>query len=99
MIGDFGPQQKPAVSIRISLSNPVEAHVYLRQLMTALLSHAPGVIFDKQTRRSYDHLDDDGWREIESALSRKRLEFQRNFGPFEAAISGEDVFSTLRSRD
>lgn len=99
MVGDFGPEQEPAISIRISLSNPVKAHAHLRELMSALLNQVPGVVFDKQTRNSYDQIDDDAWREIESALSQKRAEFQRNFGPFEAAISGEDVFPTLRSRD
>jgi hypothetical protein len=99
MAGNFGSEQSPAVSIRIALSNPVGAHVALRRLLGVLLEHVPGVLLDKQSRRSYTQLDDESWREIESALSNKRADFQRNFGPFEAAISGEDVFPALRSRD
>jgi hypothetical protein len=99
MVGNLGPEQRPAISIRIALSNPVAAHTELRHLMSALLEHAPGELLDKQTRRSYARVDDDTWREIDEALSSKRADFQRNFGPFEAAISGEDVFPTLRSRN
>jgi hypothetical protein len=98
MLGDLGPGGRPAVSIRIALSNPVVAHAELRRLMGALLHSMPGFIFDKQTRRSYTDIREDNWREIESELCKKRDDFQRNFGPFEAAISGEDVFPTLRSR-
>lgn len=99
MLGNMGPEQKSAISIRMALSNPVAAHSELRRLLSALLEQAPGKLLDKQTRRSYASLDDASWREIEDALSNKRIEFQRNFGPFEAAISGEDVFPTLRGRN
>jgi hypothetical protein len=98
MVGDLGPRQTPAVSIRVALSNPVAAYAELRRLMGGLLEQMPGVLLDRQTRRSYAQVDDDSWREIESALGVKRAEFQRTFGPFEAAISGEDVFPTLRAR-
>jgi hypothetical protein len=99
MVGNLGPEQVPAISIRIALSNPVAAHAELRRLISALLEHTPGEVLDKQTRRSYVRVDDDIWREIDDALSSKRAEFQRNFGPFEAAVSGEDVFPALRSRN
>jgi hypothetical protein len=99
MVGDLGPERKSAVSIRIALSNPVAAHAELRRLMVALLDRMPGVLFDRQTRRSYLEVREDTWAEIENALRAKRADFQQNFGPFEAAISGDDVFPKLRSRN
>jgi hypothetical protein len=99
MVGDLGPERKPGVSIRIALCNPIEAHAQLRDLMLALLESMPGVIFDKQTRRSHNGMSEETWRGLEGALSEKRAEFQRHFGPFEAAISGEDVFSKLKSQN
>jgi hypothetical protein len=99
MAGNFGAEQRPAVSVRIALSNPVAAHAVLRRLLSTLLEHVPGLLLDKQSRRTYAQLDDESWYEIEGTLDSKRADFQRNFGPFEAAISGEDVFSALRSRN
>lgn len=98
MVGDLRPGRKAAISIRMALSNPVRAHTALRELMNALLEHMPGLVLDKQTGRSYREMGEDTWSEIESGLTKKRADFQQNFGPFEAAISGEDVFATLRSR-
>ena len=98
MIRDLRPEHTPTISIQIALSNPTTAHAALRVLMTALLESLPGVLFDRQTRRSYTHLDHGTWHDIESALLKRRDEFQRNFGPFEAAISADDVFQTLRAR-
>jgi hypothetical protein len=99
MVGDLGPDAKPAISVRLAVTNPAGALAQLRAVLGTLLEHMPGKLFDKQTRRSYDRIDDDSWSEIEDSINKKRVEFQKNFGPFEAAISGEDVFPTLRSRN
>jgi hypothetical protein len=96
MTGQFGSDARAAISLRIALSNPLEADDVLGRLLKNLMARMPGILFDKQTGRSYRHFDENNWRELHAALNQKRAEFQRDFGPFEAAISGEDVFPTLR---
>lgn len=98
MVGGFGPDRKPSVSIRIALSNPVEAVEVLHRILRELMERAPGQLFDSQTRRSYAGMSDEIWQDIQTGFEKKRERFQQQFGPFEAAISGEDVFPALNAR-
>lgn len=98
IVGPLGPNRREAISLRIALSNPQSAAVVLRHLMAELLRVAPGELADLQTRRTHSGLGEDEWREIYAAFVLKRDEFQRHFGPFEAAISGDDVFDALHAQ-
>lgn len=96
MVGALGPDDQTAISFRVALSNPVQTEDVLRRLFDEFMARVPGTLVDRQTRRTYLKLGNDAWEEILEAFRGKRAEFQAHFGPFEAAISGEDVFPRLK---
>lgn len=95
MSGDFGSPGKPAISVRVALCNPPDVESALRDVLTALLREFGGKLHDVQTNRSYGALDDASWSEVLEAFAAKRSQFRQYWGTFEAAISGEEVFSRL----
>lgn len=96
MRGNFGPERRVAVSVRVALCNPPEAEVELRSLLGTLLDELGGSLCDEQTGRIYAGLDEPSWIEVRGGLRAKQNEFRKLFGSFEAAISGDAVFSALR---
>ena len=98
MTGSFGPNSSLAISVRVALCNPVDVEMRLRQLLTDLLGHFGGRLYDSQTSRSYTKVDDPAWTDIYGGFAAKRAQFRQHFGSFEAAISGERVFDVIRER-
>lgn len=98
MIGPLGPNRTLAISVRLALSNPIEAIDVLRRVLSELLSHVSGELFDSQTGKAHSAMSDESWESIREGLTKKQEEFQQYFGPFEAPVSGDDVFAALRTR-
>lgn len=90
-----GPENRPMLSIRVALCNPADVEKVLHVVLTEVLQSLDGKLRDEQTGKTYCDLAGTNWTELQAAFSDKRDQFQRNFGPFEAAISGENVFPIL----
>ena len=99
MLGSLGPSSRPSVSVRVALCNPLEVGCPMEQLFQLLLRELQGTLLDRQTKRSYRSLDQASWLQVWDAFCKKKEEFHCNFGVFEAAISGDDVFACLAARN
>lgn len=95
-LGSFNAQC--ALSIRVALCNPVDVLVVLRNVFEVLSDTCAGTLLDKQSGLKHSRWSEAAWGTVEEAYAGKQAEFQKYFGPFEAAISGSDVFETLRER-
>jgi hypothetical protein len=97
-IGTYGRRRVPSVSVRVALSNPPPAYGVLTRLLASLLRLGGGQVIDPQSREEFSELDQAAQDRVRSALEARRADFERQFGPLEAAISGDDVFDYLHGR-
>lgn len=88
----------PSVGLRVSFSNPAGVVSEIRRLFDVVARAGTGVVIEPAARRRFSLDDDTKVEELLADFSRRRETFQREFGPFEAAVSAEDVFRLMRER-
>jgi len=86
------------ISIRVAVCNPPPALSVLRGVFDALGARIGGELVDLETRHRHPaRLGDEEWRTLVSALEAKRSRFGKAFRDFRAALSGDHVFSYMRT--
>lgn len=88
----------PSVGLRVAFSNPVGVAGELRRVLAILSGTGRGEVVDPATRARIPSDDDTQIGELLAAFERRREAFQRDYGPFEASVSGGDVFRLMRER-
>lgn len=88
----------PSVGLRVAFSNPVVVVAEVRRVIAVLASTGPGELVDPARRRRFSIADYQQVNELLTDFEGRRSAFQRDFGPFEAAVSADDVFRLMRER-
>lgn len=97
-VGPYGRRRLPSVSLRVALCNPPAAYCVLARLLASLLRLGGGQVLDLKSREGFSELDEAAQDRVCSTLKSRRADFEHQFGPLEAAISGDDVFDYLDQR-
>jgi hypothetical protein len=88
----------PSVGLRVSFSNPGDVVSEIRRVLDVLARAGDGDVVDPTAKRRFSVEDGPGVEELLADYVRRREVFQRDFGPFEAAVSADDVFRLMRER-
>lgn len=88
----------PSVGLRVSFSNPADVVSEIRRVFSVLARVGVGDVFDPTAKRRFSVEDATEVEELLAGYVRRRETFQRDFGPFEAAVSADDVFRLMRER-
>lgn len=88
----------PSIGLRVAFSNPVAVVAEIRRVLAVLASSGPGEVVDPARRRRFSITDDEQVNELLTDFEGRRDAFQRDFGPFEVAVSADDVFRLMRER-
>lgn len=88
----------PSVGLRVSFSNPTDVVSQIRRVFDALAYAGNGEVVDPTAKRRFSVEDATKVDELLADYVRRREVFQRDFGPFEAAVSADDVFRLMRER-
>lgn len=88
----------PSVGIRVSFTNPADVVSEISQLFDTFARVGTAKIFDPTGKRRFSIEDGTLVEELLADFVRRREVFQRYFGPFEAAVSAQDVFRLMRER-
>jgi hypothetical protein len=91
-----GESSRLSISIRVALCNPPQLEAALCYLLERLFKFCGGRIANKDTRERFEVYDKEAWSKIWSAYLRKREKFREQYGDFEAAISGSEVYDYMR---
>lgn len=88
----------PSVGLRVSFTNPASVVGEVRKTLSVLGASGPGDMVDPVRRARFSIKDEQKVDELLDLFSERQKEFQRYFGPFEAAVSADAVFRLLRER-
>lgn len=86
----------PSVGLRVAFSNPPEVTNKLREAIVALGSDSGGHVVDLSTGERGSAIDAEYQDRLLADFRRRQEAFQRDFGPFVAAVSARDVFRLIR---
>lgn len=86
------------LSIRIALCNPAEVRKAFRSLLERLMVDVAGTLTDLRSKGRWRDTSSENLDQIELCLLNQQQAFVRDFGSFEAAISGDEVFEAMRLR-
>lgn len=88
----------PSVGLRVSFSNPADVVSEIRRVFDVLARVGAGDVFDPTAKRRFSVEDVTKVEKLLADYLGRREMFQRHFGPFEAAVSADDVFRLMRER-
>jgi len=84
------------LSIRIALCNPAEVRKAFRSLLERLMDDVVGTLTDLRGKSRWHDANSETLDQIELCLLNQQEVFEQDFGKFEAAISGDEVFEAMR---
>lgn len=85
------------LSLRVALCNPDTVVLKVINILSKLAERFQGTIFDQNAKASFLSIGDKERIQIMDAFVNKKAEFQKWYGNFTAAISGEKVFEYIRN--
>lgn len=88
----------PSVGLRVSFTNPASVVEEIRRILSVLESSGAGDLLDPVRKLRFTIDDEQKVDELLDLFFERRKEFQRYFGPFEAAVSADAVFRLMRER-
>lgn len=87
----------PMVSLRVAFTNPPLIVKELRDVFATLEGSGYGEVVDMAAHDRFGVDDKACLEQLLRVFELRREAFQRDFGPFEAAVSANEVFKLLRA--